>query len=545
MNTEKFFEAFTELDDDLIENALPKAQEPEIIRPAERIRLWKLLTVAAAVAAVVCGIAVGMKIYSANRHIIAPEDSKTQASLTNTAFSDDTSYDVQYWSIEVDWRAFSSAEELVKNNDIIVSGKVTDISFAMIDSHLGTVVDADLKDSEVELCTIYEIDVITPYKGCSEEKIRFRMQGGLKDYKVDEQIEVLKEYDCHKIGILTHPPKIEEGEEYLFVLHQFEDSLPCIIYPGQTALPLKEPDEKERYSNASVKDITERLIEVNVLHNSQNVSLSFKDTVKLFAEVEDAIIYNNAPLIDLKTKINEQMIKEYSKNGYAITVRHKDMDELPYEGAFNKTSRIISDITVLIGAGDEPSYIAYSYINFSTDGIPEKCSSDTIILGNSPRENILQILENKNGGYSTSDDQDVDDHDDLSVIHNDESITLSEQQSAALTDKVMQSIIDDCLPEYELNTIITEQDIKEYGKNGYVVTLRYNDIDEPLFDGAFDKKSRVVCDVTVLIGGENEPSRIAYSYTLFSLDGASEHHNGGTFNLSSSSRDTILQILNT
>lgn len=536
MNTEKFFEAFTDLDDDLIENALPQAQSPEIVRPAERIRLWKPIAAAAAVVAVVCGIAVGMKIYSTNRHIIAPVDSTSDdRSLpsSNTANSA-----VNYSYIQIDEPGFSSAQELVSKSDIIVSGKVTNISFELHDRHTGELVTEYTEDAD--LCTVYDVDIISSYKSNVNGNLRIIMYNGLKDYKVDEQAELLGRTAEPVIPVLENPDNITLGEEYLFLLsHSSSQSstgvtMTSLLNHSQGVFPTDQPTVKERYSQASLKDITECLIEVNVLHNNQNLSLSFKDTVKLFAEVEDAIIYNNAPIIDKNMTINEQVIKEYSKNGYAITVRHKFTDKPLYEGEFNKTSRIISDVTVLIGAGDEPSYLTYSYIIFSTDGTPEKHSSNAIVLGVGTTENILQILENKDGGNS----------DEVSVIHNEQSMTLSEQQSTALMDAVMQAILTDCLPGLELTTVITEQDIKEYGKNGYAVTLQYNDIDEPLFEGAYNKKSRVVCNVTVLIGEDNEPSRIFYSYTLFSLDGASEQRSGGTFALSSSSRDSILQILN-
>lgn len=397
MNTEKFFEAFTDLDDDLIENALPQAQSPEIVRPAERIRLWKPIAAAAAVVAVVCGIAVGMKIYSTNRHIIAPVDSTSDdRSLPSSNTANST---VNYSYIQIDEPGYSSAQELVSKSDIIVSGKVTNISFELHDRHTGELVTEYTEDAD--LCTVYDVDIISSYKSNVNGNLRIIMYNGLKDYKVDEQAELLGRTAEPVIPVLENPDNITLGEEYLFLLsHSSSQSstgvtMTSLLNHSQGVFPTDQPTVKERYSQASRNDIIELL-------NSEEVS----------------------------------------------------------------------------------------------------------------------------------------------VIHNEQSMTLSEQQSTALMDAVMQAILTDCLPGLELTTVITEQDIKEYGKNGYAVTLQYNDVDEPLFEGAYNKKSRVVCNVTVLIGEDNEPSRIFYSYTLFSLDGASEQRSGGTFALSSSSRDSILQILN-
>lgn len=138
-------------------------------------------------------------------------------------------------------------------------------------------------------------------------------------------------------------------------------------------------------------------------------------------------------------------------------------------------------------------------------------------------------------------------NDQVAVIHNDQSILLSNQQSTAITDIVAQTVTNECLPDAQLQMVLSEQRIKEYGKNGYAITIQYNDFKAPTYayGDSSDKKARGISNVTVLIGENGEPSYITYSYILFPLSGGSERQNGGTYALSDSSRDNILQILNT
>lgn len=68
MKSEKFFEIFTDLDDDLIENAVPDNREPETVHPAARSFTWKTFALsAAAVIAVFAAVFVGIKLIGSHR----------------------------------------------------------------------------------------------------------------------------------------------------------------------------------------------------------------------------------------------------------------------------------------------------------------------------------------------------------------------------------------------------------------------------------------------------------------------------------------------
>lgn len=528
MKTEKFFKAFTELDDDLIESALPKTNEPEIIRPAARSFSWKPLTAAAAVLVLAGGMTVlGMRIHNSNNHSIAPGDVVSDNVLQESSVSSKTMEDfpVNYSYMCVDYLVYFSVEELVDKSDIVVTGKVTDISFELHDEHTGELLTQ--YNETAALCTVYDVDVITSYKGGAKEKLRIIKYNGLKDYEVDKQRELVGE---HPIPVLENPVEINIGEEYLFVLSQSMsqsstgDTMTCLVNNSQGYFRTDQPTVKERFSQASLNDIIEFFnsgvvdhsgVE-SVIHNSQYMTLTEQSSAALMDMVKNALTNNGLKEYDSGAPMLEQDIENYRKNGYVIKIRYNDIDEPISGGSLNKKAQIICDTTVLISEENEPSYIAYSYSSYSFDGASENRDAGTFILSDEFREKILQVL-NPQGLTS----------DNLSVIHNDQNITLSEQSSAALTDAVMQLLTTGGLPE--LKTAITEQDIIEYGKNGYVVTIKYNYETE-------------INNVTVLIGGEGQTSYIVSSWTAFySFPPPPDSH---TFLLDSSSRDSILEMLN-
>ncbi len=498
MKSEKFFEIFTYLDDDLIENTLPKAHEPETVRPASRSFTWRTFVLsAAAVIAVFAAVFVGIKLIGSHR--LNGNDTPLNGSEDETKNSAETS--VQYGSIEVDWLVYSSAKEIVEHGDIIVSGRVTDISFAMLDKYTGTVVDTNLKDSEAELCTIYHVDVITPYKGCSEEKLQIRMVGGLKDYLVDEQIEVLKEHGGNAINILSDPPKIELGEEYLFVLAQFEGTLPCIINSMQTAFPLNDRTSKEKYSNASVNDIITHCCEVSVVHKGETLTLSPEQIEALYSLIFEA--WSKVEVAN-DAIISEQFMKEYGEKGYCIT-----------------SSSELSDLIVLIGEDKNDTVIGKN----SYTGLPEGY-----------REKILEVL---NGNTLQQDPQKK-----VTVIHEGETLTLTPERSEALLETVEQAVLNSFDRETQLSTIISTQDMEEYGNNGYCITAEFNHYEKPQIKEGSDQKVKQICEATILISEEGESSYITYSYIEYSADSVSEKRSGGTFLLSKNSREKILDVLN-
>lgn len=609
MKSEKFFEIFTDLDDDLIENALPKAQEAETVHPASRVFTWKTFALsAAAVIVVFSAVFAGIKLIGSRR--LGINEPSTDISANNPGGEtknslSGTETSVQFGSIEVDWQVYSSAEEIIEHGDIIVSGRVTDISFAMIDMHTGKIVTESSENSESEICTIYHVDVITPYKGCSEEKLQIRMVGGLKDYLVDEQIEVLKEHGGNAINILSDPPKIELGEEYLFVLAQFEGTLPCIINSMQTAFPLNDRTSKEKYSNASVNDIITHCCGVSVVHKGETLTLSPEQIEALYSLIFEA--WSKVETAN-DAVISEQFMKNYGEKGYCIT-----------------SSSELSDLIVLIGEEENDTVIGKNSYTGLPEGYREKIldvlngktqqtpqnevkvvhkgktltltpeqnkalyslmyeaeskvgmwefaeigeqtrkeygekgyfikaerglvvligedENDTVIgdgnqagLPKGYREKILEVL---NGNTLQQDPQKK-----VTVVHEGETLTLTPERSEALLETVEQAVLNSFDRETQLSTIISTQDMEEYGNNGYCITAEFSDYDVPQIKPGSDQRVNQIVDVTVLIGEEGKSSYITYNYIVYSASGVSEKRSGGTFFLSNGSREKILEVLN-
>jgi hypothetical protein len=223
-------------------------------------RVWKTLV---PIAACLC-LAVGMISivkYAQLRKATTPPESTgdgTGASATQApigAFTSTNVTDVNHTIISLDWPAYESAHELVEAGNIVVLGKISGISFQMYDIKTGRPPSADSYGSDVYLHTVYEIETLTFYKGEPAETIHMRMIGGLKDVMVDEQRALLG--DCAKanIPLLAGMLELDIGRTYLFVLHQYEDTMPTLLTPSQGVYTVDNPEQKDILSLVSLKDI--------------------------------------------------------------------------------------------------------------------------------------------------------------------------------------------------------------------------------------------------------------------------------------------------
>ena len=98
-----------------------------------------------------------------------------------------------------------------------------------------------------ELVTVYDLDVLTTYKGEGDKVTQIRMMGGLRDYRVEEQLSVMKEYGLEYITVARGAPEIKIGETYLFILSQIETTLPTPMNLHQCIYNLRDPFEKNLY----------------------------------------------------------------------------------------------------------------------------------------------------------------------------------------------------------------------------------------------------------------------------------------------------------
>lgn len=167
----------------------------------------------------------------------------------------DTTDKVVYKSMSVDWPVYEDVEELVEAGNIILLGRVTDISFQVLDDRTGQPPSEETKETDRSLYTIYDLDVITSYKGDSSETTKIRVLGGLERMYLEEQLKVLEEEEQKDIPIIKGRPNILIDETYLFVLYQYEDTMPTLVNMEQGVYQIEDPLKKDWYSFVSAKEI--------------------------------------------------------------------------------------------------------------------------------------------------------------------------------------------------------------------------------------------------------------------------------------------------
>lgn len=589
--SEKLFEAFTDLDDDLIENALPKEQEYDIVKPALKMHSWKPWVAGAAVAAAAFGVVfAGFKLFGSNNPNdpnTAPAwglgDSVMPGGYPSGTFESGAFDGPSYGAMMVDWILYDCAEELVNAGDIICTGKVTDISFALFDKSTGRELSDSSNKRNAELNTVYEVEVKTPYRNVYESKIKFRAMGGLKDYRTDEQLELVKGTSDEAILILSEPPEINLGEEYLFILNQYDENImPSIINAPQTAFPLNDSSYKERFSGAATQDIIDCLESGLVGHNSfsyasklenENPHLSAEEIVKneevictgkvtnISFEVLDLDTCqppteNSVDMkIDLYTIYDIELIDAYKGTvgqkfrlldrggikGYRVSEQLEALHNSEYIN--NKNTIIVWDDPPEINVGEEYLFVMrhsdydrpYFFCHHNQTAFRLSDPDYKESYSNASVNDILECLGVKchvgEGEHNCE----------MTITHDGQIHSLADAAQNALAEEIQNALVTDCQPEYQLKTFLTDEDCQKYGKNGYAIDLVFKDIDAPLYDGAYDKKAQVMCNATVLIGAENETSFIDYSYYYISTDGSSGQSNGGTYGLTKETRAALLK----
>lgn len=131
--------------------------------------------------------------------------------------------------IYADYPEYDTAKSLVNEADLVFSGTVESMSYAMLDVRAETGIDSEtgLSQSQALPYTIYKIKVDNVYKGSSNEKyISIKCMGGEIDsiqYSVDGA-EVL-----------------QEGKMYMFLAKTYENTYPSLLNVSQSIYDMNEP----------------------------------------------------------------------------------------------------------------------------------------------------------------------------------------------------------------------------------------------------------------------------------------------------------------
>ena len=167
----------------------------------------------------------------------------------------DTPLNVVYKTISPDWPLYSSTSELIDASDKVILGTVTDVSFQMIDIRTGKVPEGAVEELYCYLYTIYDIDTLETYKGEPSQKEQVRVIGGIEgDYEA-EQVSTLGDQEQPTIFVLGNSAKLNVGDTYLFVLAQYNDSLPTIVNVEQGIYDVADAQSNEQDEEITLRDI--------------------------------------------------------------------------------------------------------------------------------------------------------------------------------------------------------------------------------------------------------------------------------------------------
>lgn len=238
MNKSRIALAMQYIDDELITDSIS-------YRRGSKKMLWAKLAAAAAACAVI----------PLTIALILPFTSTVTQSETTEYTESVAKPEIKYIEELIDWMPYDSVESLISESDIVVVGKVTDISFMVHDDM--TYPPPQIKQDKV-LCTVYDLEVSNVYKGNVGNKIKLKMNGGLEDEAyADEQLAVLGYQPVYMITICPAEPTFEIGQKYLLVLREFEHFAgfyhPVGYYQGAYQIDPLDIDEDTR--DFSVKNI--------------------------------------------------------------------------------------------------------------------------------------------------------------------------------------------------------------------------------------------------------------------------------------------------
>lgn len=199
--------------------------------------------------------------------------------IISTTETENSGIDI-YGSIDGDWAVYQNSQELVERANLVLIGKVTGISFQMLDTRDSETIGDDIDDMYYNLYTLYDVDVITLYKGDAKKSIQVRVMGGLIDYQVDEQLEILALYNKQYIPILEENLEYKTGETYLFVLHQHMDFAPTPLNITQSSYNLYNPFAKYAIDSHTLDDSYYS----KTVDDFDNPIISAKDVISVFGQ---------------------------------------------------------------------------------------------------------------------------------------------------------------------------------------------------------------------------------------------------------------------
>lgn len=231
--------------DEMVNSLLKRRDRYEADRKKKRMIITRTVT---SMCCVCLAVLIGVGVWKGGAPDTTLPDSKSDASAETelrkkkglTEQETNVADRVKYITMSGDWPVYGSVRELTDAADMILLGKITDISFEFTNSYL---------------YTNYGIEVITSYKGDADGTLNLRMMGGIKGAFIAEQKAALGNSAKDGIPFMEGRPDMEIGHTYLFVLRQFESGKTVLVNIDQSVFNVRDPLAKDKFSHVSAKDI--------------------------------------------------------------------------------------------------------------------------------------------------------------------------------------------------------------------------------------------------------------------------------------------------
>lgn len=149
-----------------------------------------------------------------------------------------------------DWPYYETVEEIIDVSTNIYFGKITDISFEIVDMETGKIDNSATTESNSRmLYTIYTVEVAESLKGVNSSEIQFGIDGGIVGYQEKKQHELMVAAgllpEGQGIPIWWDHPTLSQNETYLFCTRRKGGDFDYVINLAQFAY-LQDSDEAKQ-----------------------------------------------------------------------------------------------------------------------------------------------------------------------------------------------------------------------------------------------------------------------------------------------------------
>lgn len=161
-----------------------------------------------------------------------------------------------YAQMCIEWPHYDTVEALVNDVAYVFRGKVSGISFEVIDTHTGRPAQEGAQDEALLLYTVYEITPVKFYKGEEKSSMYIAVPGGIRERMEEEQLAILDHAGITPtIPIVEGALILEEGAEYLFAACDLGSEYLAIPCMDQFAFPPRVPQFGETDDTPNYKNI--------------------------------------------------------------------------------------------------------------------------------------------------------------------------------------------------------------------------------------------------------------------------------------------------